>query len=119
MYATDTSTDYIKLQVSSGTPNVDYYCAYLNLSSNTVEESDGNTSTTGSLIPFSTLSPNQVQTISIFNTTSSTGSVLVTVVYNNGTDYVLFKITLPIGYTLTYTCDGAGWQVYDNTGKRL
>lgn len=55
-----------------------------------------------------------VKLINIYNADSV--SHVVNVQYdNNGTERLLVKITLPVGYTLIYT-DGEGWRALSSTG---
>lgn len=58
-----------------------------------------------------------VKSLSVFN--KDTASATVTVRYNdNGTTFVLIKVTLPTMYQLYYE-DQAGWSVIMPSGARL
>jgi hypothetical protein len=119
MYTTTGSSDLLKLVITGSTVNLDYYCSYF--SSGTLSANAGNASAAGTyfLIPGAASYPNGVQAISISNKNISL-AVTITVQYvdNALNTRQLLTISLAAQYTLTYTDEGAGFQVYNATGVR-
>lgn len=122
MYATVNSSDYIQVSLSgAATLNVDYYCSFFDGATGGFSALAGTllTPTTGFLVSAGS-NPGQVQAISIYNV-GPPASITVTVQYYDGVSNTmnLLDFSLPTGFTLTYTADGAGWQVYNTNGARL
>jgi len=101
---------------------VDFYCDYIT-STGVLKGQHGfiTSNTPTALIQSPSVGQtNQMQALSIYLTSASAGSVTVTIDYYDGSNpYPIYVISLPQDYTLTYTADGSGWQVYDTNGDRL
>jgi hypothetical protein len=112
------STDQLKVSFN-GTFSASYYCSYnSNLNGLGVEY---NTLAINNILPL-TPTPGvgetlQLQALSICNSVSSS-MLTIQILYINSGNYILYQIDLTAGYTLTYTADGAGFQVYDTNGVR-
>jgi hypothetical protein len=121
MYATFTSgSDTIKLDLSGSIISVDYYCDYINSGTGLQVQYNTESSVgTYPLVPSPSVgTTNQVQAISVYNKASNT--ITVTVGYYISTnEWILISIDLAANYTLTYTADGDGWQVYNTNGGRV
>lgn len=122
MYATVANSDLIQVIVLAGGPgiNVDIYCSYMVFGSGLTEE-DYNINLLNSPQNFISINSDvcQMQAASIYN--GGTTSITVAVQYQDSLSntYVLLEVGLPARYTITYTADGAGWQVYNASGGRL
>jgi hypothetical protein len=112
-----------KIQATfSGTFSASYYCSYNNNTNGLAVKYgsvSSNTTIDLTLPPGAASQTNQVQAISIVNSASSSSLTVIIQYFDGSNDYTLFEVmSLGAGYTLTYTADGAGFQVYDTNGDR-
>jgi hypothetical protein len=117
----------LSLSGSVSTTQLDWVCSYVDVLTPTTAptgftsgETDGVSNNATAVVvlaaPAST-HQRQVKFLSVQNVDTAAATVLIKY-NNNGTKRLVYKATLSVGYTLTYT-DGDGWRVWDTTGALL
>ena len=118
-----TSTSDLVQIVTSGTQAVNVHASWIDTSSGTQTPGRTNTlissaATTPVVASPASSTQRNLKTLVISNTDAS-ASDTVTVQHTDGTNVVrLLSLTLPAGYTLTWT-DEAGWILSDASGGRV
>lgn len=118
MYITVGPSDSIVANI--GVANIDYYCSYQDPGSILAVQYGTTTGAANySLIPNPASNyPTQVQAISIYNHSGASATLIIEYISNVPNTRILLEITLADNFTLTYTADGAGFQVYNANGVR-
>lgn len=116
-----TSTSDLIQVVTSGTQAIKAHASYVDVSGTTITPGRLNTAIASAATTTVVGSPaastqRNVKLLSIYNSDAS-ASDTITVQHTDGTTaIVLFKLSLPAGYTLTFV-DGEGWQLFNASGQ--
>lgn len=117
-----TTNDQIKL-ITGGSQSLDIHASWVDTLSGvqTAGTTDTNVASATTTVivdhPASSTARN-IKLLSIHNNDASASNTITIERYNGSTAYVLQKITLPAGYSYTFT-DQAGWILSDASGGRV
>lgn len=115
-----TSTSDLIQAITGGTQAIKVHASYVDLSGLTVTPGRLNTAIASAATTTVVGSPaastqRTVKFLSVYNSDASTADT-VTVQHTDGTTVIiLYKLSLPAGYTLAYN-EGSGWQLFNTTG---